>query len=424
MIKQSIGSRLKHAWSAFRKQDDFIEDPYQLQDFGRGYSFNPSKTQMSTGNESSIVMPLYNKIANDAAAVEMRHAQTDQNGSYLSTINSHLHSALTTSANIDQTGRALIMDLVLSLIDEGYVAVVPVETDLDPTKDNPYDIYSLRVGRILQWFPEHVEIELFNEVLGELDTITLPKKTVAIIENPHYLIMNESNSTLKRLISKLNILDVIDTQSGSGKLDLIIQLPYIIKSEARRLQAEKRKEAIEDQLKGPYGIAYTDGVEKITQLNRSVDNNMMVQITYLTEMLYNQLGLSLSIFDGTASEEAMINYYNRTIEPILNAITDEMKRKFLTKAAISKKQTIMYFRNPFKLAPISQLAEIADKFTRNEILSSNEVRSVIGKEPSKDPKADELRNKNIPEVKEDPKESSTTLNKIEPKEENKDGKEV
>ena len=410
MKTQGIKSRLQHAWSVFR--EGYELPTYTVEDYGRSYNYNPSKTQMSISNETSIVMPLYNKIANDVAAVEMRHARVDQNGSYLETINSTLQSALTTSANIDQTGRALILDLALSLMDEGHIVVVPVETDIDITKNNAYNILSLRVGRIIQWFPEHVEIELFNEKLGQLDTITLPKKRVAIIENPHYLIMNEPNSILKRLIAKLNLLDAIDTQSGSGKLDLIIQLPYVIKSDAKRKEAIRRKEEIEEQLKGPYGIAYTDGVEKITQLNRPVENNLMAQITYLTNMLYNQLGLSESIFNGTASEEEMINYYNRTVEPILNAITDEMKRKYLTKTAIAQNQTIMYFRDPFKLAPVSQIAEIADKFTRNEILSSNEVRAIIGMEPSVDPKANELRNKNIPEVKDVPSKTLPGTQKL------------
>jgi hypothetical protein len=413
--RTSIRSRFKKAWTVFNERGesgDYSLDIQELNNLGRGYTYNPSRPPLSISNESSIVMPLYNKIANDVAAVEIRHARTDQNGSYLETINSSLQYTLTVEANKDQTGRALIMDLVLSLIDEGSIALVPVVTDVDILKNNSYEIYDMRVGRILQWYPDHVEVELYNDTLGDLDRVTLPKKDVAIIENPHYLIMNEPNSTLKRLITKLNTLDVIDTQSGAGKLDLIIQLPYIIKTEARRVQAELRKKAIEDQLKGPYGIAYTDGVEKITQLNRPVDNNLLTQITYLTDLLFNQLGLSPSVFDGTASEESMINYYNRTVEPIINAITDELKRKFLTKTAITQNQTVMYFRDPFRLVPVSQIAEIADKFTRNEILSSNEVRSIIGKEPSPDPKAAVLRNKNLPEVNDSktPNEK-TNLNK-------------
>jgi hypothetical protein len=328
--------------------------------------------------------------------MSIQHVRLDQNGRYIETINSSLNDALTLAANADQTGRAFIQDVVMSMFDEGCVAIVPVETTLNPSVSGSYDIQSLRTGQILEWFPSEVRVRVYNERTGRKEDITLPKSMVAIIENPLYAVMNEPNSTLKRLITKLNLLDAIDQQSGSGKLDLIIQLPYVIKTEARRKEAEKRRQDIEGQLAGSkYGIAYTDGTEKVTQLNRPADNNLMTQITYLTSMLYGQLGMTESIFDGTADEKTMLNYYNRTIEPILSSITDGMRWKFLTKTARTQNQTIAAYRDPFRLVPVNDLAEIADKFTRNEILTSNEIRSVIGMKASKDPRADELRNKNL-----------------------------
>jgi hypothetical protein len=341
------------------------------------------------------------------AAVSVKHVRTDQNGSYLETIPSGLNECLTTEANVDQTGRALMQDAVMSLFDEGCVAIVPVDTTFDPTLTGGYDVNSLRTGRILEWFPAHVRVRLYDERTGNKEEIILPKKTVVIVENPLYAIMNESNSTLQRLIRKLNLLDVIDEQSGSGKLDLIFQLPYMIRSEARKEQAEIRRKAMEDQLAGSkYGIAYVDATEKITQLNRPTENNLLGQITFLTNMLFSQLGITENVFNGTANESEMINYYNRTIEPVLASIVDEMKRKFLTKTARTQFQTLMVFRDPFKLVPVGTIAEIADKFTRNEILTSNDVRAIVGYRPSTNPKANELRNKNIPEaVPEIPKET-------------------
>jgi hypothetical protein len=358
-----------------------------------------------------MVTSIYNKIAVDVAAIPIKHVRLDENERYIETIKSDLNETLTTSANVDQTGRALIQDAVISMFDEGCVAIVPVETTLDPEITGAYDIQSLRVGKITEWFPAHVRVQLYDERDGQKKEITVPKKMVAVVENPLYAIMNEPNSTLKRLIRKLNLLDAIDEQSGSGKLDLIIQLPYVIKSEARKKQAEERKKDIEDQLAGSkYGIAYTDATEKITQLNRPAENNLLKQIEYLVGMLYAQLGLTESIFNGTADEAEMLNYFNRTIEPILAAITEEMKRKFLTKTARTQNQSINYFRDPFRLTPIASLTEAADKFTRNEILSSNEFRAIIGYKPSKDPAADELRNKNIQQQENPPKGDSQNVN--------------
>lgn len=358
---------------------------------------------MTRGHERSIVTAICNRIALDVSAISLVHARVDENGHFLEYIDDTLHQCLTVEANIDQTGRALRQDIVMSMLDEGCVAVVPVEADFDPDENNSYKIYSLRTGKILEWMPQHVRVRLYNESTGQFQEVTVPKKYTAIVENPLFAVMNEPNSTMQRLIRKLNILDAIDEQSGSGKLDLIIQLPYVIKSPARKEQAEQRRRDIEQQLSGSkYGIAYTDGTEHITQLNRGVENNLMSQIEYLTKMLYSQLGITESVMDGTANEETMLNYHNRTVEPILSAIADEMTRTFLTKTARTQKQAISFFRDPFKLAPVSQIAEIADKFTRNEIMSSNEIRSIIGMKPSDDPKANELRNSNINQTLDEP----------------------
>lgn len=391
-MQESLGNRIQHAWNAFLNRDPTWPER------GSSSGTRPDRVRFTAGNERSIVNSMYNRLAIDVAAMDINHVRTDQNGRFLEVLNSGLNEALTVSANIDQTGRALLQDIAMSLFDEGCVAIVPVDTTLNPLVSGSWDIQTLRTGKILEWFPEHVRIQLYNERTGRKEEVTLPKKTVAIVENPLYAVMNEPNSTLKRLITKLNLLDAIDNQSGSGKLDLIIQLPYVIKTEARRLEAEKRRADIEAQLAGTkYGIAYTDGTEKVTQLNRPTENNLMAQITYLTSMLYSQLGLTESIFDGTADEATMLNYYNRTIEPVVSAIVDAMHRTFLTKTARSQKQAIMFFRDPFKLVPVANLADIADKFTRNEILSSNDVRAVIGYKPSDDPRAEELRNKNLNE---------------------------
>lgn len=387
----SFGSRLKHAWNAFTGTDYTT-----YQDVGPGYSSRPDRIRLTRGNERSIITSVYNRIALDVAALNVKHIRLDENGRFLSVIQDGLNTCLTVEANIDQTARAFIQDIVVSMLDEGCVAIVPVDTTYDPSVTGSYDIQTMRVGKILDWYPQHVRVRLYNEQTGTKENILVPKSTVAIVENPMYAVVNEPNSTMQRLIRKLNLLDVIDEQSGSGKLDLIIQLPYVIKTEARRQQAENRRKDIEAQLSGTkYGIAYADGTERITQLNRSVNNNLMSQIEYLTSMLYSQLGITQSILDGTADEKTMLNYNNRTIEPIISAIVDEMKRKFLTKTARSQSQSISFFRDPFKLVPVNDIAEIADKFTRNEIMTSNEIRQVIGMKPSDDPRADELRNKNL-----------------------------
>lgn len=387
----SFGSRLKHAWNAFTGTDYTT-----YQDVGPGYSSRPDRIRLTRGNERSIITSVYNRIALDVAALNVQHIRLDENGRFLSVIQDGLNTCLTVEANIDQTARAFIQDIVVSMLDEGCVAIVPVDTTYDPSVTGSYDIQTMRVGKILDWYPQHVRVRLYNERTGTKENILVPKSTVAIVENPLYAVVNEPNSTMQRLIRKLNLLDVIDEQSGSGKLDLIIQLPYVIKTEARRQQAENRRKDIEAQLSGTkYGIAYADGTERITQLNRSVNNNLMSQIEYLTSMLYSQLGITQSILDGTADEKTILNYNNRTIEPIISAIVDEMKRKFLTKTARSQSQSISFFRDPFKLVPVNDIAEIADKFTRNEIMTSNEIRQVIGMKPSDDPRADELRNKNL-----------------------------
>lgn len=392
-MEMSFGSRLKHAWNAFTGN---VQMNYR--DLGMSYSYRADRPRMSRGNERSIITSVYNRIALDVAALNVQHVRLDENGRFLSVIDDGLNNCLTLEANVDQTARSFIQDVVISMFDEGSVAIVPVDTTTDPNVSGSYDIQSLRVGQILDWYPQYIRARVYNEQTGRKEDIVVPKSAVAIIENPLYAVINEPNSTMQRLIRKLNLLDVIDEQSGSGKLDLIIQLPYVIKTETKRQQAENRRKDIESQLSGSkYGIAYTDGTEHITQLNRSVNNNLMSQIEYLTSMLYSQLGITQSILDGTADEKTMLNYNNRTIEPIISAIVDEMKRKFLTKTARSQRQSISFFRDPFKLVPVNEIAEIADKFTRNEIMTSNEIRQVVGMKPSDDPRADELRNKNLSE---------------------------
>lgn len=390
-MNTSISSKLKHAWNAF-----FNKDPTYYHDIGSGYSYRPDRPRLTRGNEKTIVNSVYNRIALDVAAVDIMHVRLDENNRYLETINSGLNNCLTLEANIDQSGRDFIHDVVMSMLDEGCVAIVPVDTNVKPMESGSFDILTMRTGKILEWYPRHVKVRVYNEKTGLKEDIVVSKRTVAIIHNPLYAVINEPNSTMQRLIRKLNLLDAVDEQSSSGKLDLIIQLPYVIKTEARRKQAENRRKDIEQQLEGSkYGIAYTDGTERITQLNRPVENTLMSQVEYLTSMLYSQLGITQAIMDGTADEKTMLNYYNRTIEPFLSAIADGMKRTFLTKTARSQRQSVEFFRDPFKLVPVSQISEIADKFTRNEIMSSNEIRQIIGMKPSSDPKADELRNKNL-----------------------------
>lgn len=388
----ALMDRLKHAWNIFKNKD-----PTQVNwNIGPSYGYRPDRMRYTRGNERSIVTAVYNRIAMDVAAVNLKHIRLDENDRYKETIDSGLNNCLSIEANLDQTGRAFIQDLVASMLDEGCVAAVPTDADDEPEDSGNFKVYTLRTGKILEWYPRHVKVEVYNEQEGQRQQIIIPKSTVPLIENPMYSVMNEPNSIYQRLVRKLTLLDVVDEQTSSGKLDLVIQLPYIIKTEARRVQAEKRRRDIEKQLsEGKYGIAYTDGTERITQLNRPVENNLMKQIEYLTSMFLSQLGITQSILDGTADEKTMLNYYNRTIEPILSAIADEMKRKFLTPTARSQKQTIAYFRDPFKLVPVNDIAEIADKFTRNEIMTSNEIRQVIGMKPSSDPNADVLRNKNL-----------------------------
>lgn len=393
-MELNFSDRLKHAWNGFMNKDP----TYYRPELGVSYSLRPDRPRFTRGNERSIITSVYNRISLDVAAIDIKHTKNDEDGRYKEDVKSGLNRCLTLEANIDQTGRAFIQDVVMSMLDEGCVAIVPVDTTTTPKEPGSFDIRTMRTGKIVEWYPQHVKVRVYNERNGQKEDIILPKKVVAIIENPLYAVVNEPNSTVQRLIRKLSLLDVVDEQSSSGKLDLIIQLPYVIKSEARRKQAEERRRDIERQLSGTkYGIAYTDGTERITQLNRSVENNLMKQIEYLTNLAFSQLGITQSILDGTADEQTMLNYYNRSIEPIVSAIVDEMKRKFLTKTAISQGQTISMFRDPFKLVPVSQIAEISDKFTRNEIASSNEIRQVIGWKPSEDPRADELRNKNLNE---------------------------
>ena len=398
-MAESFLSKLKHAWNAFFNNKDPTP---KYQDIGASYYYRPDRQRFTGGNERTIVTSVYNRIALDAAAVEIKHVRLDKNERYLETIDSGINRCLNEEANIDQTGRAFIQDVVMSMLDEGCVAIVPVDTTFNPNITNSYDIQSMRVGKILQWYPNHIQVRVYNEKTGNKEDIIVPKSMVGIIENPLYAVINEPNSTMQRLIRKLSLLDAVDEQSGSGKLDLIIQLPYTIKTEARRQQAEARRKEIEVQLtNSKYGIAYTDGTERITQLNRPIENNLMKQIEYLTSMLYSQLGITQSILDGTADEKTMLNYYSRSIEPIISAIVDELKRKFLTRTARSQLQSFLFFRDPFKLVPITEIATIADTFTRNEILSSNEVRQLIGIKPSSDPKADQLRNSNLNQTEDD-----------------------
>lgn len=388
-----IRDRLQHAWNAFVYNDNTYTNPQNLGGFS---TFKPDRVHFSRGVERSIVTSVYNRLALDVSSIAIKHVRLDDNGRFKEEIDSGLQNCLNVEANIDQTGRAFLQDVVMSMLDEGCVAIVPVDTTINPANSGSYEINTMRTGKILEWYPAHVRVRVYNDRKGIHEELTLPKSTIAIIENPLYAVINEQNSTMQRLIRKLNLLDVVDEQTSSGKLDLIIQLPYVIKSEARKKQAEDRRKDIEMQLAGSkYGIAYTDGTEKITQLNRPAENNLMNQVEYLTNMLYSQLGLTQSIMDGSADDKTMLNYYNRTIEPILAAIVDEIKRKFLTKTARSQKQTVMYFRDPFKLVPVNDIAEIADKFTRNEIMTSNEIRQIVGMKPADDPSADELRNKNL-----------------------------
>ena len=409
-MPESFSDRLKHAWNAFMNRDPPIVD---YSDLGYYSNYRPDRMRFTRGNERSIVTAIYNRIAVDCAAVTIEHVKLDDNGRFIEQINSGLNNCLTLEANIDQTSRAFIQDVVQSMLDEGCVAIVPVETAVNIKKAGSYDILQLRTGRITEWYPKAVGINVFNEFTGQKERIIFPKDKVAIVENPLYAIINEPNSTMQRLIRKLNLLDVVDEQSSAGKLDMIIQLPYIIKTEQRRQQAEARRKEIEMQLaNSKYGIAYTDGTERITQLNRSLDNNLMNQIEYLTNMLYSQLGITKEILEGTANEQTMLNYNNRTIEPIVAAIVDEMKRKFLTKTGRSQNQSIIFFKDPFKLVPVSQIAEIADKFTRNEIMTSNEVRQVVGMKPVDDPNADKLKNANMPQY-DDAGETEKTSEEIE-----------
>lgn len=394
-----ILTRLQHGWNAFLNNKD------PTYNSGAGYYYRPDRPRLTRGNERSIVTSVYNRIALDVAAISIKHCKLDENGRFLSIVESKLNECLNLEANLDQTGRAFIQDIVLSMLDEGCVAIVPTDTTFNPKVTGSYDILSMRTGKILEWYPDKVKVRVYNEHTGNKEDITLPKSSVGIIENPLYAVINEPNSTMQRLIRKLSLLDVTDEQTASGKLDLIIQLPYVIRTEARRKEAEKRRGEIEQQLaSSKYGVAYADGTEKIVQLNRSLENNLMKQIEYLTTMLFSQLGITQSILDGTADEQTMLNYYSRTIEPIISAITDELKRKFLTKTARTQSQTILFFRDPFKLVPINNIAEIADKFTRNEIMTSNEIRQIVGMKPSDDPKADQLVNSNLNQTTEDSSE--------------------
>lgn len=400
-MADSFGSRIKNAWNAFRSRDQTSRLKYDQ--YGIGYSRKPDRVHLSLGNERSIVAALYNRIAIDVAAIGIQHVRVDQNGTYVNTIPSYLNDCLTLSANLDQTSRAFFQDAVLSLFDEGCIALVPVETDTDPNETGSYDIYQLRVARIVEWFPQHVRLNAYDERDGQHHEFVMRKDSVAIIENPLYAVMNEPNSTLRRLVRKMNLLDGVDEQTSSGKLDIIIQLPYAVRSEGKMKLAEQRRKMIEDQLAGSkYGIAYIDGTERVTQLNRAAENNLLNQIEYLTKVLFNQLGVTEKVFYGEADEQEMLNYHNRTIEPIVSAFVDAMTRAFLTKTARTQGQRIMYFRDPFKLVPVAQIADIADKFTRNEVLSSNEVRAIVGRKPVDDARANELRNKNLNVSEENP----------------------
>lgn len=387
----SFGSRLRHAWDVFRNR----EPTYNYINTGPGTTYRPDRKQLTGGNDRSIVTAIFNRIAIDVASIDIRHCRMDENGRFKEYINSSLDNCLNLEANLDQSGRAFKQDIVMSMLDEGVVAIVPIDTTLNPTKTTSYDIESMRTGKIVEWYPKHVKVNVYNEKTGLREDIKLPKDMVAIIENPLYAIVNEHNSTMQRLKRKLVLLDSADEATNSGKLDMIIQLPYVIKTDSRKKLAEKRKQDIEDQLKGPYGIAYVDGTEKVIQLNRPIENNLLKQVEYLTNSLYSQLGITEEILNGTADEQTMLNYNSRIIEPIVSAIVDNMKRTFLTKTARTQSQTLMFFRDPFKLVPVNNIAEIADKFTRNEILTSNEVRGIIGMKPSNDPKADKLINSNL-----------------------------
>ena len=394
-------TRIQRGWNAFRNRDPTTD----YRNYGESYYYRPDRPMFTRGNERSIATSVYNRIALDASSIIIQHVRLDENSRFSSVINSGLNNCLNLDANLDQTGRAFLQDAVMSMLDEGCVALVPVITDVNPDDTSSYEILSMRTGRIIEWRPAHVKVRAYNELTGRKEDLILPKSTVAIVENPLYAVINEPNSTMQRLIRKLSLLDVTDEQTASGKLDLIIQLPYVIKTPARQQQAEDRRKAIEMQLaSSKYGIAYTDGTERITQLNRPAENNLMKQIEYLTNLLYSQLGITQTIMDGTADDKTMLNYYSRTIEPIVSAIVDELKRKFLTKTARSQGQSIMFFRDPFKLVPVNDLAELADKFTRNEIMTSNEIRQIVGMKPSDDPKADELKNSNISESKQEAQE--------------------
>lgn len=394
-------TRIQRGWNAFRNRDPTTD----YRDYGESYYYRPDRPIFTRGNERSIATSVYNRIALDASSIVIQHVRLDENSRFSSVINSGLNNCLNLDANLDQTGRAFLQDVVMSMLDEGCVALIPVITDVNPDDTSSYEILSMRTGRIIEWRPAHVKVRAYNELTGRKEDLILPKSTVAIVENPLYAVINEPNSTMQRLIRKLSLLDVTDEQTASGKLDLIIQLPYVIKTPARQQQAEDRRKAIEMQLaSSKYGIAYTDGTERITQLNRPAENNLMKQIEYLTNLLYSQLGITQTIMDGTADDKTMLNYYSRTIEPIVSAIVDELKRKFLTKTARSQGQSIMFFRDPFKLVPVNDLAELADKFTRNEIMTSNEIRQIVGMKPSDDPKADELKNSNIAESKQEAQE--------------------
>ena len=394
-MELSFSSRLRHAWDVFRNR----EPTYDYQDTGPVSSFRPDRIRLSGGNERSIVTSIFNRIALDVSTINIKHCRIDENGRFKESINSSLDNCLNLEANIDQTGRAFMQDVVMSMLDEGCVAIIPTDTTVDPIMTTSYDIQTMRTGKILEWYPKHIRVRVYNEKTGKQEDIKLPKSMVAIVENPLYAVINEPNSTMQRLMKKLVLLDAVDENTRSGKLDMIIQLPYVIKSDARKSQAEKRRKDIEEQLKGPYGIAYVDGTEKVIQLNRPIENNLMTQIEYLTKLLYSQLGITEEILNGTANEQTMLNYNSRTIEPIVSAIVDEMKRKFLTKTARSQNQTIQFFRDPFRLVPVNDIAEIADKFTRNEILTSNEIRQIIGMKPSNDPKADKIINSNLNQAK-------------------------
>ena len=395
----TLRKRIKNAWNVFTSRDP-TEQPV-FHDYGISYGYRPDRIRLTRGNERSIVNAVYNRIAIDVASIDVKHVKTDENDVFIEEIGSFLNDVLQSEANIDQTGRNLMIDAVISLLDEGVIAIVPVDIDEDEETDS-FDVLSLRVAKIIQWYPEHVKLRVYNEKTGYKQDIVINKRSVCIVENPFYSVMNEPNSTLQRLIRKLNLLDAIDEQTGSGKLDIIIQLPYVIKTEARKKQAEGRRKDIEAQLAGSkYGIAYTDGTERITQLNRPAENNLLTQIEYLTSMLYSQLGITEEVLNGTADEKTMLNYYNRTIEPIMSAIIDEMKRKLLTWNARKEGQSIKFFRNPFKLVPVTEMAEIADKFGRNEILTPNEIRGIVGFKPSDDPQANELRNRNISQSNEE-----------------------